>query len=545
MDDIVKPTPAAALRGHGSDQNHAGRTASGIDQFHFKAIVDANDDAIISKSLQGIVLSWNAAAESIFGYTAEEMIGRPIDTIIPLDQAAEDQDILVRVARGEKVAHLETVRRHKNGDLVQISATMSPIRDQHGHVIGLSKIARDITARKQAQSTLAALEVELREAQKTEALCTLAGGVAHDFNNMIAIILGNADLALQDAHTDPAGVVESVGEINKTAVRARSLVQQILAFSRRQGATRKPVVLDALIAETVQLLRVTLPFHLEIEIHRNTDLPPVLVDAHQIQQIITNLVTNAVYALRERSGSIVIRSGSVMLDAALVARRPELQGMYARHPGPAVWLSVSDNGCGMDVASRAKIFEPFFTTKAKGEGSGLGLAVVHSLVRLHEGAMTIDSTPGEGSTFTLYLPSVRDVAVPEVTITPAADARQHILYLDDDCDLAFVAGRILTRGGFRVSVFHQQDDALAALRAAPASFDLVVVDYNMPGMMGPDVVRSVRQIRADLPATIASGFVSDEVIEACRAVGVHEVLDKAVAVENWCAVIARLARPSV
>ena len=557
MANTIDRTHDNALQPDGGAQGcseHSSHSERDIEQAHFKAIVDSSDDAIISKTLHGIIRSWNLAAETMFGYTAGEMIGGNIDVLIPQDRLAEEQDILARLARGEQVSHLETVRRHKDGCLVQVSASMSPIRDQHGRVIGISKIARDITARKLAESALASAEAELRESQKMEALGTLAGGIAHDFNNMISIILGNAELALQDARIDPAGVLESVGQINKAALRARSLVQQILAFSRRQGTTQKPVVLDALITESVQLLRVALPLRLEIAIHRNTDLPPVLADAHQMQQIITNLVTNAAHAMRARSGRIVIRSGTAVLDAALVAQRPELKNMQARHPGPAVWLSVSDNGCGMDAATRAKIFQPFFTTKPVGEGTGLGLSAVHGIVQLHEGAITIDSTPGAGSTFTLYLPlapeaalvAAREAAAALTPMTaPVEVGQQHILYLDDDGDLAFLVGRMLARGGFRVSIFHRCEEALAALRAAPASFDLVVTDYNMPGMMGPEVVRAVRRTRADLPVAVASGYVSDEVRADCTAAGAHEVLQKVLAVDDWCAVIARLAKPVV
>ena len=381
-----------------------------------KSVVDSTNDAIISKSLAGIITSWNPGAEKMFGYTADEAIGKPMHLVIPPDLASEEVDILARVSRGEKVDNFETIRRHKNGQLIDIAVSISPIWDDGGSIIGASKVAQDVTERKRADAKRVQLEEQLRESQKMEAIGTLAGGIAHDFNNIIASILGNTELASEDAANNPL-VLESVDEIRKAGNRARKLVQQILTFSRRQVTDRKPIALAPVIEESVRLLRATLPRHIAIEVHCAANVPPVLADTNQIQQVLINLATNAWHAMHSDSGCIQFRLDTILLDAALAGALPELSVMHAQHPGLIVRLTVSDDGAGMDAATRAKIFEPFFTTKPVNEGTGLGLSVVHGIMTTHEGAITVDSTPGEGTSFTLYLPVAQGG-----TTAPRADA---------------------------------------------------------------------------------------------------------------------------
>ena len=511
----------------------------------FKSVVNSTDDAIISKTMAGVIVSWNPAAEKIFGYTTEEAVGRQMQMLIPADRANEEIEILARISRGEKIANFETIRQRKDGRLIHIAASISCLVDKDGSIIGASTIVRDITERKQADAKRASLEEQVREAQKMEAIGTLAGGIAHDFNNIIAIILGNADLARLDAETNPAAVVHCLDEICKAGNRARSLVQQILTFSRRQTTELKPILLAPVIDECVRLLCATMLLRVTLEAHCEADVPPVLADATQIQQVLINLVNNAMHAMHGASGHIQIRLDTTQVDAALAGARPELQAMYAQHPGLSVRLSVSDDGSGMDAATCAKIFEPFFTTKPVNEGTGLGLSVVYGIMQTHEGVITVDSTPGEGTTFTLYLP-----VAPGATTAHRADAAapashyhggQHILYLDDDQDLVFVVRRMLKRSGFRVSSYTDQREALAALRADAAAFDLFVTDYNMPGMSGVDVAREARLIRADLPVAVASGYISEGLQEECTAAGVAELIFKTNQSEGLTGAIERLA----
>ena len=429
-----------------------------------------------------------------------------------------------------------------------LSTHAAPMRDTEGRVTMLLGITRDITERKQAEAARASLEAQLRESQKMQAIGTLAGGIAHDFNNIIATILGNAELARQDAANDPRATQQSIEEIRKAGTRARDLVRQILSFSRRQATERKVIKLAPVIDESVRLLHAMIPPRIGFAVHCNADVPAVLADATQFEQIVMNLATNAAHAM-PGNGRIEIRLDTVLLDAALANTDVRLSALHERHPGRTVRVTVSDTGSGMDAATVAKIFEPFFTTKPVGEGTGLGLSVVYGIVQAHEGAITVDSTPGKGATFTLYLPAAPVDASATTTMASAAlatpalplDGGHHIFYLDDDEALVKLVTRLLERSGYRVSSYIEPHAALAALRADPASFDLVVTDYNMPGMSGLDVAREVKSIRADLPVVVASGFIDETLQSQAAAAGVREVIFKATAVEELSAVIARLA----
>lgn len=421
---------------------------------------------------------------------------------------------------------------------------------KHGtRILGRVFSFTDITEQKRAESARASLEAQLRESQKMEAIGTLAGGIAHDFNNIIATILGNAELARQDASTHPH-ILESLEEIRKAGTRARELVQQILSFSRRQPTERRLIALCPVINESVRLLRATLPARLTLEAYCEAGLPRVMADETQIEQVVINLATNAMQAMHGGPGRIDITVETVTLDPAWAEASPGLRTLLEKHPGLAVRLKVTDNGRGMDAATVSRIFEPFFTTKPVDQGTGLGLSVVHGIVQGHEGAIVVESHPAKGTTFSLYLPvpSLQDnptvvktpVEVPAVSTIP--NIRPRILYLDDDASLVFLVVRLLERRGHRVSGYTDQREAISALRADPNSVDLLVTDYNMPGMSGLDVAREVRAIRSDLPVAVASGFV-DEILRAqAEAAGVRELIFKASALEDFCDAFARLAQ---
>ncbi len=415
---------------------------------------------------------------------------------------------------------------------------------------------------REAEAVRISLETQLRESQKMQAIGTLAGGIAHDFNNILATIMGNVELARQDAGANTQ-VLESVNEIHKAGARAVNLVQQILSFSRRQPIERKWISLEPIIDEAVRLLRATLPARVVLETYFEHSLPEVFADATQIQQVVINLATNAMHAMRGGQGNINIRLENADLNDTVAEGQPALGAMLAQHRGKTIRLIVADNGSGMDTATLGRIFEPFFTTKPVDEGTGLGLSVVHGIAEGHEGAIVVESAPGRGSTFTLYLP-VSTVAVNATAVTrkntsvngcelitgtdqkpvlPALTAPKigpHILYLDDDESLVFLLKRLLERRGMRVSAFLDQNEALDALRADPDGFDLVVSDYNMPGMSGLDVAREVWAIRANLGFAIASGFIDEKLRAEAEAAGVLELIFKANAVEDLCEAIMRV-----
>jgi CheY-like chemotaxis protein len=312
-------------------------------------------------------------------------------------------------------------------------------------------------------------------------------------------------------------------------VRARSLVQQILAFSRRQPHRLTSQTLRPVIEESVRLLRPVLPALAALDV-RLADVPmPVRADATQLQQVVLNLCTNAWHALNGQAGRITVGLDAVTLDAEAAARLGLLPARHAH-------LWVGDTGCGMDEATRARVFEPFFTTKPIGQGTGLGLSVVHGIVASHGGAISVASQPGKGSRFDVYLPLLAklDAVVPATSVALQAGSGTdwHVAYVDDDPVMVAMVQALLQRCGYRVTCFDDPLDAVAALRAQPASFDAVVTDYNMPRLSGLDVARTLVQLRPDLPVVISSGYLTDELLAEATQLGVRTVMQKEYTLEQ-------------
>lgn len=428
----------------------------------------------------------------------------------------------------------------------------------------------DITSLRQAQEQQRVLEQQLAQSHKMEALGTLAGGVAHDFNNILAAILGNADLARQDL---PPGAPsrQSLHEISSAARRGRELVRQILAFSRQQPLARAPVKPAAIVEETCSLLRTAIAPNVQLVKHVVPGGHSIMADPTRLGQVLLNLGTNAVHALHGRAGRVEFHVDGVDADDPSV---PDEVTRLAQEQGVGVVrISVRDNGCGMDEVTRARIFEPFFTTKGVGRGTGLGLPVVLGIVQAHGGAISVGSVLGEGTTFTMFFPACpsetpqgvdvtaeggtmdlitsgaqgvpdkRSVEFSDMSEANSSDPR-HILYLDDDDTLVFLVRRLLERRGYRVSAFVEQQEAIDAVRANPEAFHLLMTDYNMPGMSGIEVAREVLAINPKLPVAVASGYISDELQAEATAAGVTEVVFKTDAVEAFCEVVERLARPA-
>ena len=425
----------------------------------------------------------------------------------------------------------------------------------------------DITSLRNAQGEQKALQAQLAQSQKMEALGTLAGGVAHDFNNILAAILGNADLARQDlGEAHPAS--QSLDEIRTAARRGRELVRRILAFSRQQPLELVDTDLALVLAEACALLRAALPPHVELVQSSGGPVPRILADPTQIGQVFVNLGTNALHAMQSGGGRLEFRIDTLPVQHPAVP--PELAQVCRQRRVDAVRVQVVDNGSGMDEAVRRRIFEPFFTTKAVGQGTGLGLPMVLGIVQSHGGAIDVQSRLGSGTTFTLLFPasaaadrgtmnaaSARTAVAPTASAVPpplpnataamsdtSSTPMPHVLYLDDDDTLVFLVRRLLERRGFRVTAFTSQSDAIEAVRADPQAFDLLLTDYNMPGMSGLDVARTVLALQPSLTVAVASGYITDEMQAEAKAAGVREVVFKTDAVETFCEVVSRLVQPA-
>ncbi|WPB59427.1 ATP-binding protein [Xylophilus sp. GOD-11R] len=500
-----------------------------------EAVINSALDAIICVDQNQRITVFNPTAAALFQCSASNALGSPLERFLPdAAQALAFAQISTQAMLGERTARTASGR--------ELSVEISVSFERHAAGESTTVFARDLTGRKKAEAQRSVLEAQLRESQKMQAMGTLAGGIAHDFNNILSAILGNVELAKADLPGGSPALV-SLDEIGKAGRRARDLVRQILTFSRNEPTQREPVSLSEVIHETERLLRVTLPPAIELRLDLAAELPPVMADATQVEQALLNLCTNAIQAIGDQRGKVTVR-----LDIAHPDQRTcERLGLS---PGAYEALTVSDTGSGIDSATLQRIFEPFFTTKVVGQGTGLGLAVVHGVMRTHLGATDVRSIPGEGSTFTLYFPA--GVAVdgmpsgkPERRVEPATATEgqgRHVMYVDDDKALVFLVERLLRKRGFRVTGFSDPREAEAALRANPQGYDLLVTDYNMPGYSGLDLAREARQIRADLPVALASGYVTADIERAARQEGARALIHKPNDVEELCSTVQRLVQ---
>ncbi len=490
----------------------------------YRLLFENNLDGLLLGDESGAVRRVNPAACRLLGHSDQEVLGRGLSLLEgPGNPLARSLAQCTRSghARGE----FAVVR--PDGTTVQLEVAFAAFREGDG-ARRISVLLHDVTERQLALERQAQLATQLRQSQKMEALGSIAGGIAHDFNNVIAAILGNARLAQVNL-----GCAESAGkylnEISAAGYRARELVKRILTFSRKQPAVFVRQPLGPVVREAVALLRATLPSGVSITLQGDEADLAVRADATQLHQVVMNLGTNAWQALGQRTGRIDVRLE--FLPASGMVR-----------------LSVQDDGRGMDAATQARIFEPFFTTKPEGEGTGLGLAVVQDIVEAHEGFITVSSEPGRGARFDVLLPLAEDqpahpvtseppqevVADAPVALPPTAGRGRHVVYVDDYAAMVAMISAVLQAQGYRVSGFDDSTQALEFIRSHAADVDLLVTDYNMPGMSGLDLSRAARALRPDLPIVVASGYLSGDLREGAQAAGVNFLFDKPAGIDELC-----------
>jgi PAS domain S-box-containing protein len=501
------------------------------------AMLDATPDFVGSADPQGRNIFLNLAARRMLGRSAHDDV-----SAITIEECHPPWAARVVVEEGMPAAMRDgswtgrTAIRAAGAGEFPVSQLILCHRDAAGEITHFSTIARDLRDLEQAQAQRQALERQVFEAQKLESIGTLAGGVAHDFNNVLAAILGNVALVRGELPAE-ASVQAGLSLIQTAARRARELVKQILTFSRNSPQQRSAISLRAAVEEALALLRSTLPASSVLVAELPEEPLAVMADAGQVQQVVLNLCTNAWQAHGEGTGRILVRLESVSLCASDERPQELPPGRYAR-------LSVTDQGIGMSETTRARIFEPFFTTKPPGQGTGLGLSVVHGIVTGSAGVITVQSEAGVGTRFDVYLPQIDASALLEpapLLPRPAAAKRaRHVLYVDDDEVVTLTISALLQHAGHRVTALGAPEQAIEAVRANRGQFDLVLTDYNMPGMSGLKLAEVLREIAPDLPVVVTSGYMTEELQVQARRSGARAVIAKEFSVERLNDVLAEI-----
>jgi len=605
------------------------------------AIVESTDDAILSYDLDGILTSWNPAAERLYGYSAEEMIGAHVARLVPPERPGEIPSILARIAAGERLEHLETTRVTSDGREIEVTLTISPIRDRANRVVGASAIARESGSTARAEEALRdseerfqglldatpaavlmveedgrvayvneraagifghqrsellgrpvedlipsrfrlrhpthrsgyardpatrsmgqgrdlaglrrdgtefpvevglssfvsgerryviavvaditarkALEERLHQAQKMESIGRLAGGVAHDFNNLLTVISGFADmLSLELPEGTP--IQDDVAAIKGAAEQATALTQQLLAFSRRQILQPKVLDLNDSVRRLEPMLGRLIGEHIQLDVRLGDRSGSVRVDPAQLEQVVLNLAINARDAMPD-GGRLTIETQAIDLDPEYTLTRRDVS------PGRYAMLTVADTGIGMDEATAQRIFEPFFTTKEMGHGTGLGLATIYGSVRQHGGHVAVESAPGKGSTFNVYLPIADEQATPDgdTETGPLPRGNETILVVEDSPGVRELTRTVLVRQGYDVLIATRGDEAIATLEEVRGRIDLLVTDVVMPGLSGFALAGAAREMVPGLRTLFLSGYAEEALGPEARITGPDGFLAK-------------------
>ena len=490
------------------------------------------------RDLETMDMVWSDEAFRICGF---EPLAGPVTREWMAERIhPEDRERVLGVLRAadKDKAGLEVEHRilRPDGGVRHVFVRRHIYRDADGSPRRAIGIIQDITDRKLAEVQRARLETQLRQAQKMEAIGNLAGGIAHDFNNILTAIMAHAELLELELPRETTGphLRDSVHEILTASGRARDMVRQILTFSRKQPVERKRVEIDAVVQDALKLVKVTLPPSVELRAEL-TAQRAVMANESQIHQIVLNLCTNAAQSMGTMGGLVTVTLSVAELDDARAKSRPPLR------TGEHVLLEIRDNGCGMDAATVERIFEPFFTTKGVGQGTGLGLAVVHGAVQAHEGAIFVESAPGKGTLFSVYLPALKSVEAGKAgaVAAPAGGAGQRILFVDDEPSVAKIGARLLERLGYKAVALTDPVAARDRLVNNPQEFDLVITDYLMPRVTGLDLSKAVWAVRPELPMILAVGFGGQLDATKAKAHGFKEFVAKPFAIQTLADAIAR------
>jgi PAS domain S-box-containing protein len=471
----------------------------------------------------GQIIDANEVACKMLGYTRDELVGMEIGDIDASESTVDVHKAVEDLKAGRNVL-FEQVHVAKNGKRIPVEVHAQTF-EYNGRLAVLSTV-RDITDRKRAEKERLALEAQLQQAQKMESIGTLAGGIAHDFNNILGIILGNAELAMDDVpEWNPAKF--NLKEIRTASLRAKDVVRQLLSFARKTRLEKKPTNIVPIVKESLKLLRSSIPTSIEIHQNITAEVDTILADPTQINQVLINLCTNANHAMPD-GGIIEVNLESVALNENEKARYPDL------NPGRYVNLTISDTGHGIPKEDMDRIFDPYYTTKEVGKGTGMGLAVVHSIIKEHNGIIIVKSQPGEGTTFSIFFPAVEKEAV--VESEPAKKlpmGNEKILFIDDEQSIVNMARQMLERLGYEVDAKMSPIEALEIFRSKSDQFDLVITDLTMPKMTGDKLVKEILNIRPDIPIILCTGFSEKIDEKKATAIGASDYIEKPVNLHDF------------
>ncbi|MDB4442141.1 cache domain-containing protein [bacterium] len=496
----------------------------------YRELVQSANSIIMRMDTAGRVVFFNTYAQNFFDYRKDDIIGKNVvGTIVPgRDSAGFDLASMIKDigSHPERYVSNENENIRRNGERVRVTWMNRAIYDDSDNVSEILCVGIDVTEKWQ-------LEKRLAQAQKMEAIGTLAGGIAHDFNNILSAIIGYTELSLIDI---PKGstLQNNLQQVLKAGGRAKELVRQILAFSRQRKSERVPVKVSLIVNETLKLLRASLPTTIKIRHNLKSHLS-VLTDPTNIHQVLMNLCTNASFAMQADGGVLEVSLNDVDLDADFARQHPDVK------PGKFINLTVRDSGCGMAPEVTERVFDPFYTTKKTGEGTGMGLSVVHGIAKSHGGTIIVESSPEKGSAFDVFLPAI------ETEVTNQAEQAQlvitgseRILFVDDEDFQADIGKRMLERIGYRVTAKTSSVEAFELFRQSPNEFDLVITDMTMPDMTGDVLARKIIAIRPDIPIIVCTGYSERINPDIVKEIGIRELAMKPVVMKDIAQMVERI-----
>jgi PAS domain S-box-containing protein len=503
----------------------------------YRSILEGIEEGYYETDLRGRLTFLNESMCTMLGKPREKLLGRNFRKLVDVAIGRKLLRLFNTVYKNGRGRTISGRLARKEGPPLHTEISISLIRNRENEICGFRGLIRDVTFRVQHEKEKRELEFRLQQAHKMEAIGTLAGGIAHDFNNILAAILGYTELSLAQT---PAGmpIRDHLNKVLKASERARDLVKQILTFSRQEQQELIPVQINSILKEALKLLRASLPATIEIRQHIDSDAI-VMADPTQIHQILMNLCTNASHAMEKKVGLLEVTLGEATLSAETAARMPEII------PGNYLRMSVSDTGEGIPPAALERIFDPFFTTKERGKGTGMGLAVVHGIVKSHGGMITVKSELNQGTTFDVYLPVVSKARSQEKKgpNPPIPRGSETVLYVDDEPFQIEIGKEALERLGYTVVAHASSIKALELFRESPMAFDLVITDMTMPDMTGDLLAMEMMNIRPDIPIIICTGYSERLSEESAEAMGIRGFILKPILIRDMAITIRRILDP--